>query len=625
MTGKKARRFIGRNDRCPCGSGKKYKHCCLKRDNDQKYIAGSNSPADEALQLLNSESESDLLKAIELLKTQVDSARDEDSRTTNALTLARAYQRRGLHNAAIDVLGTLPDEGINGLVRLHLIAVSKTALGDHLAAMDLYETVLGHKSFSVADAGLRADMFLQAGKTFSLAHKLPRAQELWHHALSLFEEFGDRGGAARAQANIASILLNHPDPLKQAGGIQILENSSAVKAELGDAEGLANNYSLLALHYWKCKRYGRALAYMRRDLKLTRSFGDLSALCITLSNLGGLYIDLKQLGPARAVLNEALEISNRLKDGNGAAIATYNLDVLEKAAQVTGMAGEVIGPKALCACGSHQEYQACCGGADSEPSEFNFSFNVSADAKEVIKNLSERNIEASTLDFILRSTGQSEKRLSWTRVKSRDGWFELHELPDMAHYLTSAEELCRAAEKDIDSLHIPLTTLIISVCALEAFINQVAFFLCDLSKSGRLHLNDLPDKLRPGALEFQRRIDLTTKWEVIGGFLCGVSWPVQPWPDAKTLIEIRNELVHFKSTEYEQIVPKPKLDTDLMRRIPKNIETRNVERSWPYRLLTASLAKWACGTAGSSIRAFKSAYAEAREASKNGGPTPLHS
>jgi uncharacterized protein YecA (UPF0149 family) len=23
---------VGRNDPCPCGSGKKYKHCCLKKD-----------------------------------------------------------------------------------------------------------------------------------------------------------------------------------------------------------------------------------------------------------------------------------------------------------------------------------------------------------------------------------------------------------------------------------------------------------------------------------------------------------------------------------------------------------------------------------------------------------------
>lgn len=34
---KKARRSrkIGRNDPCPCGSGKKYKHCCLKKDRDE--------------------------------------------------------------------------------------------------------------------------------------------------------------------------------------------------------------------------------------------------------------------------------------------------------------------------------------------------------------------------------------------------------------------------------------------------------------------------------------------------------------------------------------------------------------------------------------------------------------
>ncbi|MCY7731099.1 SEC-C domain-containing protein [Aerococcus urinaeequi] len=28
----KTRRKIGRNDPCPCGSGKKYKKCCLGKD-----------------------------------------------------------------------------------------------------------------------------------------------------------------------------------------------------------------------------------------------------------------------------------------------------------------------------------------------------------------------------------------------------------------------------------------------------------------------------------------------------------------------------------------------------------------------------------------------------------------
>lgn len=27
---------IGRNDPCPCGSGKKYKQCCLKKDEKKK-------------------------------------------------------------------------------------------------------------------------------------------------------------------------------------------------------------------------------------------------------------------------------------------------------------------------------------------------------------------------------------------------------------------------------------------------------------------------------------------------------------------------------------------------------------------------------------------------------------
>lgn len=34
---------VGRNDLCPCGSGKKYKNCCMKKEQEQvaaKYTAG---------------------------------------------------------------------------------------------------------------------------------------------------------------------------------------------------------------------------------------------------------------------------------------------------------------------------------------------------------------------------------------------------------------------------------------------------------------------------------------------------------------------------------------------------------------------------------------------------------
>ena len=33
-----ARQKVGRNDQCPCGSGKKFKKCCLKKQNGEKML-----------------------------------------------------------------------------------------------------------------------------------------------------------------------------------------------------------------------------------------------------------------------------------------------------------------------------------------------------------------------------------------------------------------------------------------------------------------------------------------------------------------------------------------------------------------------------------------------------------
>ena len=39
------RKKVGRNDPCPCGSGRKYKHCCLRRgDGRQGGPGGTTSP-----------------------------------------------------------------------------------------------------------------------------------------------------------------------------------------------------------------------------------------------------------------------------------------------------------------------------------------------------------------------------------------------------------------------------------------------------------------------------------------------------------------------------------------------------------------------------------------------------
>jgi hypothetical protein len=74
------------------------------------------------------------------------------------------------------------------------------------------------------------------------------------------------------------------------------------------------------------------------------------------------------------------------------------------------------------------------------------------------------------------------------------------------------------------------------------------------------------------------------------------------------MITIRNELVHFKSAEYEQLLPEPRLDVEIMRQIPKEIQLRKAARAWPYRLLTHSFAIWALSCAESNIEMFKEAY-----------------
>ena len=203
-------------------------------------------------------------------------------------------------------------------------------------------------------------------------------------------------------------------------------------------------------------------------------------------------------------------------------------------------------------------------------------------------------------------------------MAGHDGWYEVSELPDMANnYLHCVEHLCKSAEEQPDLISGPLSAVILSACALEAFINQVAFFIVDLPESDRTWTTSMPRELASGALNFQRTVNLIEKWEIVGALICESNWPIPEWGNVRTLIALRNELVHFKSAEYEQIAPAPRLDVDIMRRVPAGISRRPIQRAWPYRLLTPSLAAWACQTARTAISDFKTAYKHARIAKAN--------
>jgi tetratricopeptide (TPR) repeat protein len=558
----------------------------------------------------------EILESITVLKEHIRSEKSAAKKRDLQLTLAQSYQRRGEHSLALEMLNEInPQQGRNELIRKHLAAISITKLGDPVQSIKLYEEVLSDNDFASLRSSVRGGIFMEVGRAYRNSGNDRQARESWLKASEVFHAIGEKLDYARAQSNLGLLLLDDPNPIVQEDGAKAMHDACIIKAQYGDAEGLSNNYCTLSLHYWKQKRYGRALAYMRYDLKLTREIGDLQSLCITLSNFAGLYVELKQFKEARKFLKEAIEISDKLTDIRSGAIANHNLNRLEATARLAGLAGDPIGPKAICACGSSQEYQDCCGRADYDPPDNMPVPETSPEARKLIDDLSRSGIEPTPLDFILRKSPNSKDRSSWTRFNTRDGWYEMFELPDMAnHYLKCARNLCNKKDA-LDDIHDPLMTVIMAVCALEALINQVSYFVVDFQQSGRSWLRKLPSELESGVVEFQRNTNLITKWEILGKLLCGPNWPIHSWQDAKTMISVRNELVHFKSAQYEQVVPTPKLDVDVMRQIPKEIELRTAARAWPHRLLTPSFANWALNCSESTIELFKEAYLRFRKGS----------
>jgi uncharacterized protein YecA (UPF0149 family) len=95
---------VGRNDPCPCGSGKKYKHCCMRKDQQRRRAGVGSStghPREQAGNLLQGirrlgrqlksqrpgEQATDLLKSLEDLEEMVSYQAMEDEIEAAALTL----------------------------------------------------------------------------------------------------------------------------------------------------------------------------------------------------------------------------------------------------------------------------------------------------------------------------------------------------------------------------------------------------------------------------------------------------------------------------------------------------------------------------------------------------------
>jgi uncharacterized protein YecA (UPF0149 family) len=621
------KRKIGRNDPCPCGSGKKYKNCCFPKrgqNNNSFDVFPLDREIHEAGMLSLEHNEKSITDAIQRLRDLMGHPNlTKEQKLNIKVSLAQAYQRRGEHKNAIEALDLIDtemhvnrDRATVAYVK-NLRAISYNALGLCGESCRLFDEVLNELDQKDTDPKLRAIVYIEAGKAFRAAEDNDRARKCWEEALEFFaDNEEDIEHYARVKANLGFMLLDDPDESKQEEGVKILEEVSYHKGRIGDLEGLANNYCNLGLYYWKKKRYERAIAFIRKDLYLSRKVGDLRAIATTLCNLAALYSELKQLSSARKLLKEARQIADTLKDYRLSMIVNNGFDRIDEIGRDAGKRKLRLGHSADCACGSGKKYQECCGRADFEPIDIPIQFDgISEDLEQIEKETTNAGKEPSRLDFILRKTKQSQQRLSWYRVEVHDGWMQMSELPDMAnHYLTAARTLSNEASAESNSTIRPLSCIVLSVCALEAFINQVTFFLHEIRDFYEAKLHTIPPELSKNVLEFQRYTELTVKWKILGKALCGDYWPPPQhlMTDFQNMIYIRNELTHFKASDYEQVVPPAKITNVIMRRVPESVEIRDVQRAWPFRILTPSFAIWCVNVAQSMIDYFKESYRKAR-------------
>lgn len=244
---------IGRNAPCPCGSGKKYKICCLNKTTEIDLKGVDKEVFDAAILSLEQNEKAvkdsisklqDILKREDLTSKQIFDAKR---------FIAQAYQRRGNHNSAIEIVNSIISENNNdinqfGEVEIKKIAaVSFIALGDYDGACKLFDEILLYDKKNALEPKMKAGILLEAGKAYSLNNNDDKAREFWNESLQIFEKENDVEHYARALANIGFLRLKNKDEKKQEEGLQLIEDSSEIKRRIGDIEGLANNYSNLRI------------------------------------------------------------------------------------------------------------------------------------------------------------------------------------------------------------------------------------------------------------------------------------------------------------------------------------------------------------------------------------------
>jgi tetratricopeptide (TPR) repeat protein len=124
---------IGRNDPCPCNSGKKYKKCCLASDEAAPSFACSVARAARPAQLAGVPSRRPSVAS------DVQDELDELTEASNAVVdMVQAGNLDAAEQAAHDLLARFPDVH-DGYDRLGMVCEAR---GDHRQAADYYRKAI---------------------------------------------------------------------------------------------------------------------------------------------------------------------------------------------------------------------------------------------------------------------------------------------------------------------------------------------------------------------------------------------------------------------------------------------------------------------------------------------------
>ena len=140
----------GRNDPCPCGSGQKYKRCCLPRD---EAAAAERAAADRAAAALAQEAERSALPATGI------GAEDDglDEASNGVIDLIDAGRLDEAEQAAHDLLKTYPDVH-DGLERLAMVCAAR---GDRARAAEYYRKAADFVHAHADQYGPKMEIYLR--------------------------------------------------------------------------------------------------------------------------------------------------------------------------------------------------------------------------------------------------------------------------------------------------------------------------------------------------------------------------------------------------------------------------------------------------------------------------------